>query len=206
MAHTIRVDCTYPFTDFPNGKVNTAILAAEIAASSPAISQPCSGVSVSGTSCTAVFPELLVAADITQLDALVAAHQGADFQSAFQRAMSEAEATNDTTSDVDKVTLATGALPSGYYDVTWYAEVCASSSVANTGASVGFMAAKNGGATTEIGRTANDLTTYISFAGGYSAQLAAGESLTLAIVFKRLGASSNPAKVRRARIFLAPQG
>jgi hypothetical protein len=207
MAGSTQVLRAYPFSDFPNGKVNTAILSAEIEASSPAISQPLASASLSGTTCSLYFNALLLTADETQLNVLVAAHQGEDFESAFQRASVEAEgATNDTTVDVEKVSLATGPLPEGRYSVTWYAEVAASSVLANTGASVGFTAAVNGGAAAELGRTANDLTTYVSFAGAYSAPLKAGESLTLAILFKRLGASSNPAKVRRARIFVSPQG
>jgi hypothetical protein len=206
MAGTTFTYRTYPFTDFPNHVVNPSILQTEIGNYSPTITQPVSSITLGGTTCTIIMNGLLVAADITGLDTVVADHQGSVFSSQTQRANSEAQSSSDLTTDTAKVSLSTGPLPAGYYSATWYAEIACTGIVANTGVSAGFTIQKNGGTVTEIGRSANNLSTYVSFSGSYSAQLVSGDSLVMAINFKRLGSTSNPALIQRARIFLNPQG
>ena len=197
----------YPLSDFveSGGVVSPVILKQEL--TDAGLSVTVNSVSVSDTVVNMFFFGMVLAADVTLVDAVVAAHTGDTFQPKYQREVSEVELTNDTTTDVEKVSMDTGALEAGNYVVSWYAELCVTSVVAGTGASGGLNATKNGGSIVEVGRSVNDLSVYTSLSGSYTLlDVKDGEHYAFALVFKRLGASSNPAKMRRARIFLTPGG
>lgn len=204
MSASSQSQLSYPLADFvaSGGVVNPVVLQQEMV--DAGLSVEVNSVSVSDTLANLFFLGMILAADVLLVDAVVAAHTGSAFQPRHQKATSEAASSQDTTTDTEKVSLSTGVLAAGSYVVSWYAEISVTSVVANTGVSAGFVATKNGGADVEAGRSVNDLTVYCSFSGSYQFDVLDGEHFTFTVVFKRLGASSNPAKIRRARIFLAP--
>lgn len=74
---------TYYYADFPNGKVNAVILEREINEASGVTNKPVTVVD-RGAQVDITFTVLLSSSEETALNAVVAAHQGEDFQTAEQ--------------------------------------------------------------------------------------------------------------------------
>lgn len=183
--------------DFPNQAINEDVLTAEIQGSS--ISTPLVGISVSGDDVDIIFQDALSAGDKTTLDGLVAAHQGVPFSDTVQRAFSEGESQTTSTDYQEKLSLSTGPLPQGDYLVSWYCEIGVDTLLGGSG--VFAQVTYNG---TERGFTSSDSDFYRSFSGSAIVQLSAGDSPTIAINWRRVGAS-NTAEIRRARLLIAMQ-
>jgi len=183
--------------DFPNQAVNTDVLTAEIEGSS--ITTALVGISVLNDDVDITFVDALSGADKTTLDGIVAAHQGVAFSDTVQRVFSEAESTTTDTSYQEKLTLSTGPLPEGDYLISWYCEIGVDTLLGGSG--VFAQVTYNG---TERGFTSSSSDFYRSFSGSAIVQLSAGDSPTIAINWRRVGAS-NTAKIRRARLLVAMQ-
>ena len=195
----------YPLSDFveSGGVVSPVILKQEL--TDAGLSVTVNSVSVSDVLVNMFLLGMILEADVTLVDAVVAAHTGSAFSSKHQKAILQAEATNNTTTDETRVSLDSGVLPAGIYTIMWYAEIAVTSLLANTGASVAMVVTKNGNGAVEAGSSVNDLPYYTSFSGSYQLEVTDGDQWVLALTWKRIGTSSNPAKIRRARIFLSPE-
>jgi hypothetical protein len=202
MAGTTTTTRKYPFSDTPNTKVNPNILEAEVVAAGPygdggTITEV--SVTLQGTDVYLAFDGLLLDVDETTLDVVIDAHQGQDFSEVAQEARDETESSDDSGSRQSKLALNTGPLPAGTYLVAWYAEIECDAVVAGTGCKGSLTV---GG--TEVASSVNDLSQYISFSGSAPRTIVAGDGFDLDLGWERSGASSNPAKMRRARLSVTP--
>jgi hypothetical protein len=203
MAGITTVIRSYPLADFPNGKCNAAILAQEIK-DDPAVSVEPS-VQLSGTTVTVQFAALITAAEVTALDALVAAHQGDDFAAAVQAVAAEG-AVSTGAAKLGLVTLTSGPLAAGTYLGGWYGESKLAAAAADTGARLSMDYTLNGGATAEAAGSTSNIVDWESFAGSYPLTLLDGESVSVVLSVQRVGVGAVNADARRARITLARIG
>lgn len=203
---TSQAQRLYQFSEFTtaSGSPNTSIFATEVSALALSV-QPDS-VTQSGTTVVLQWASALpTAADMTLIDAAVADHPGDAFGDELQSAVVEAEDTNDTTTESVRVTLDTGKLPAGDYQVAWSAEIAVDAVVAGTGAQVNFYVTKNAGSRTERGSSANGEQLYITNGSvAYLEGVVDGDEFLLEIGYKKVGAPANTAKIQRARIYLKP--
>jgi len=199
MAGSTQVTRTYPITDFPNTDCNTAIFKQEIA-DDPTVTTTPQSVIRSGAEVVVVFASLILAAEVAALDALVAAHQGSDFNPTFQKAQNTeiVEATDATL--VESVALDTGVLPAGNYQIAWVSEVRLDSTANNTGAKATLSYAKNGGTAAEGASHTTDLNAYQQFSGSYSQEIADGESIQIGLLVSKVGAGAVTAQIRKCRL------
>jgi len=197
----------HPLSEFtsttPPGNPNVDIFATEVAALALSL-QPTS-ISRSGTSIALVWNSgLPTAADFVLIDAAVAAHVGGAFSPDVQKAIVEAEATNDTTTEVVRATLTTGKLPAGEYQIVWSAELAVASVVANTGCQANFYVTKNGGARNERGQGVADSPLYDTRSAVGFLTIEAGDEFVFELAFKKVGGPAQTAKIQSAHIFLKP--
>lgn len=198
MAGTLTTHEVYPLTDFPTGKVNPEILTAEVVAA--ALSVPIANVIASGSQVTFVFNGLLTAGDITLLNGVVAAHQGAAFGNTSVTAKEISETTNTTNTYADKLVLNAGPLPAGSYMAFWACEYNLAAVIANSVA----MARYQFNGTTYVADTwASDGVH--TFSGGFPFDATAGMTVAAAIQ-TRLTGPANTLQVRRARMSITRIG
>lgn len=111
---TLTSSETYQLTEFPNHAVNIPVLAAQIAAgglSVALVGQP----AATGSAVVITFTGTLLAADITLLNAIVAAHTGAAFGSTLVQVIDTTDSTTSGGAYLTKLTLNAGPLPAGTY-------------------------------------------------------------------------------------------
>jgi hypothetical protein len=201
MAST-RTLRTYALTEFPNDKANALILGAQIVAAGLS-SATLSAVTEKAGTVIVAFDGLLSSADEATLDAVIAAHQGDDFIALPQTATSESESTDDSGAEQTKLTLSVGPLPEGSYMLSWYSEIRTDAEVANTAAQVRLYVDKNGGGEVERGEKTWQFSQYNQFSGSFPFAALAGDTYELRLAYERLGGSSNPVSIQRARLGIA---
>ena len=188
---------TYTFSEFPNGKVNTAMLEAEIAVA--ALSVPlATSPQLTGSSAVLTFSGLLTAADITALNTVVAAHQGLDFSTTSEMADDLTETTNATTTWANKLATSIGPLPAGAYLISWSCEHDLLAEVAGVNSQA--RVTLNGWAL-NMDSWPHAVTHHFGGAVPYIA--GAGDNFELAIGFRTNGASAATARMRRVHIAVA---
>lgn len=197
---------TIPKADFiaasalPNFPIFTQELIA-LGLSVPVVSAVGSGNRGNGPDAIIILDGLAVAADLTAIDAAVAAHTGASFASTVQNDISQAEQSDDSGIPVTKASVSTGPLPAGDYQITWTAEIATSTNSTTSGAVVRLMGGKNGNPPTEQKQHTNaGNSTYEHFGGGLPIAMKDGDSWDLQIEFERIGAAGNAARCRRAAV------
>lgn len=181
--------------DFPNQAVQPDVLTAEIEASS--ITTALVGISIINDDVDITFVDALSPTDKNTLDLVVANHQGEDLAPPVQRANSEGESTNATTTYEEKLSLDSAPLAGGDYLITWYCEISVESDIAGSGMFAQLV--YNG---VERGFSSTPSSTYVSFSGSATVSAATGDTPTLALNFRRVG-GANTAKIRRARMSIA---
>jgi hypothetical protein len=205
MAGSTTTTREYPFSDTPNTKVNVSILQAEAVAAGPygggAISEV--AVATQGTDVYLTFDGLLEAADETTLDGVIAAHQGEDFSLLPETEFSETESTDDSGAEQTKLTLSSGPLPEGSYILSWYCEIKTAGEVAGTAAQARLFVDKNGGGEVERGEKSWQYPQYNQFSGSMPFSAKAGDTYDLRIAYERIGGTSNPVSIQRARLGIA---
>jgi len=139
-------------------------------------------------------------ATLDAVDDAVADHVGGSFQATPQTAVMEAETSDDTGDEVTRLTLDTGLLTDGMYDVAWYCEIKTDDEVASSAAQARLYVDKNGGGEVERGTHTWQFPQYSSFSGSFPVTVSDGDEYSLRIAFERLGAASNPAFIQRARL------
>lgn len=198
MAGTLTTHEVYPLSDFPNGRVNPDILIAEVVAA--ALSVPLLNLIPNGSQVTFVFTGSLLAGDITLLNGVVAAHQGAAFGNTSIATKEISETTNTTNTYADKLTLNAGPLPAGVYMAFWACEYNLLAVVANSVA----MARYQFNGTTYVADTWAFDGVH-TFSGGFPFDAVAGMNVAAAIQ-TRLAGPANTLQVRRARMSITKIG
>lgn len=189
---------TYQFSEFPNHSVNAPVLAAQIAAAAlsvPLIGQP----QLTGSSAVLNFTGTLSAADVTALNAIVAAHTGAAFGATITQASDTTDSTNATTTFATKLTLTAGPLPAGVYLGAWACEHYLDVLVANQGTDTQLL--YNGSVLYED--TWNQAFPHL-FGGALPFTVIDGAQVVLTLQFKLLSAAAL-AHCRRARLAISMQ-
>jgi len=202
---TTNASRTYATSEFTGagGDPNVEIFAAEVG--ELALSAQPTTVSRAGTSVSLTWNGLPTAADLALIDAAVVAHTGGAFAPDLQSAVVEAAGTNATTTEDVRVTLTTGKLPAGAYQVVWSAEIAVDAVVANTGCQLNFYIQKNGGARVERGQGVVSAQLFDTRAAvAYLEGVEAGDNYTFELGYKKVGASANIAKIQSARLYLKP--
>lgn len=192
---------TYDMTDFPNDKINSAILTAEVEASS--ISIPLESISVEEgepDQVTFNFTGSFGGGDEAALDAVVAAHQGDDFTTFPAKVTVEAESSDDSGSEIVKASL-TGILPSpGTYILMWYMEIGVTTTTGSTGVRGKLNVTKNSGSKIERAISHGGESQYKDMSGTFPFIAEAGDTYDFELTYERIGTSGNAAKAQRARI------
>lgn len=197
----------YALSAFPNSLVNAGVLADQIN-STRAIGQRLSFVTLDGSTVSLAFPAPVTGSPKTALDGVVAAHQGRGYGPGIQTANAMAQQSNNTTGDVVAVALVCEPLQAGKYQFQWICEIAPSSNVANTGARVAVQSNVSGSFADHFEKNVNAppvaIEAWDTFTGVIVATLAtAGTTPTVRLVWRRLGASSNAALIRRARLVVS---
>lgn len=200
MAAEVITQIVYPLSDTVNSKVNPNILKQELA--DAGLSIDVLSVSTAGTTFRITLNGNATDGDKLLCDSVVAAHEGAVFSSSWQSASDESETSDDSGSIVDKATLDTGYLPAGSYLLTWYMEMATTNSVG--GIRAALRAAKSGNSLSLRAEHNTQLNDWQSMSGSLLFNVKDGDRYDLRLSYIRTG-SSDPARVQRARIFLAKQ-
>jgi hypothetical protein len=196
---------TYALTEFTSSTpetVNVGIFAQELEDDGYVVEKP-SSVYRSGTSVVVEWASTVVSQDtFDAVDAAVAAHVGGAYANIPITEISEGESSTDATTYQSKVTLDSGLLPAGQYLLGWYCEIKTQGTVSNTAVQAVLEVAKNGGAPVERGENTWPYPQYNDFSGSFPFTATDGESYEMTLLYKRLGASSNPAYIKRARLYI----
>ena len=186
-----------------SGSPNVSIFSNEVAAL--ALSEQPDSVAPDGTSVVLQWNALPTAADLALIDTAVAAHSGDAFSEELQSATEEAEATTTDTAETVRVSLATGKLPAGDYQIVWSCELSVEAVVANTGAQANLYFTKNGGSRVPVGQGINDQAVYDTRgAMAYLEDVKAGDEYLLELGYRKVGVAAQTAKIKSARVYLKP--
>lgn len=192
---------TYYMSDFPNNKMNTAILTAEVEDST--ISLTLESINLEEGEphqVTFEFTGTFGAGDESALDAVVAAHQGDDFTTMPAKVTVEAESSDDSGSETVKASLP-GVLPSpGTYLLMWYMEIGVTTTTGSTGVRGKLNVTKNGGSAIERAISHGGESQYSDMSGTFPFTAEAGDTYDFELTYERIGTSGNAAKAQRARI------
>ena len=200
-------DVTYSLaTNFPNARVRVPVLLDQVRQS--AVGQPVDRIVVNGDSVILSFKNAVAGAALTALNAVIAAHAGDDYGAPVQSAVANPQQSNNTTNDEVALALALQPMQAGDYIVSWICEFAPTTNVANTGARVAFQSNVSGSFVDHyednLGAPSSAGTFWRTFTGSLVTTIAAGASPTIRLIWRRLGASSNAALIRKCRIAIAP--
>lgn len=191
---TAASELKYTAAEFTNApQPNAAIFQAELAELALSI-QPFQ-VSKQGTDMRAVFADIILAADVSLINQAVIDHLGGVTSADPVIVQDQSESTDDSGTPQTKLTLTTGLLEAGTYVASWYAEVKVDAETANSGVRAALLV--NG---TERGETNWDLPAWHNFSGSFPIERNSGQTLNLELQYDRLGPTSNPVTIRRARL------
>lgn len=138
------------------------------------------------------------AADITAIDAAVAAFAGGATTSSPFEYNSFGVSTSTSTTPVVKINQTTPALDAGTYQVIWTSSIRMQAVIANTGVEGKIRLTRSDGAFVEQD-DAWDLANRHAYNGAITFQILAGQTITSLLTFSRLGASGT-AEMSGARI------
>lgn len=195
---------TYALTDFTSSTpstVNVGIFTQELQDDGYVVEKP-SNVYRSGTSVIVEWTTIVSQDTFDAVDNAVAAHVGGIYADIPITEISEGESSSDSTSYVTKATLDSGLLPAGQYLMGWYCEIKTQNTVTNTAIQSALYVSKNGGADIERGENTWPYPQYNDFSGSFPFSATDGERYVMTLVYKRLGAQSNPAVIQRARLYI----
>ena len=196
-TNTVR---TYAKADTATGNVNVASLATEIDEDATITTPLASIPQEVGTDIVITFAGLLSSAEVTALDAVVAAHQGTSFPADLRyTASSVGESTNATNTPVEKLKITTDPLPAGKYLLQCMCEFDCSSTAPNTAAQIHL----NYNGTEQLSDTWEEIAEH-AFSAGLMVDVEDGKTIELQLTFQKIGAGSLTAQCRRARMVIAP--
>lgn len=201
----VETKFTYPKSQTVTGNVNNDILRQEL--EDAGLSVPLNTVYQEGTDVIILLDGNATAADETAASGVVSAHTGEAFAQPPLTAFSEPEVSDDTGSEVEKVSLSTGPLQKGTYIVGWGLELATTTTTGTTVARGSLYVDKNAAGEVERSQHNVDIELWDSGMSGSLAFLAvAGDSYVFSLRFRRVGAASNAARAQRGRITLTKIG
>jgi hypothetical protein len=181
---------------------NVGIFTQELQDDTNVVEKP-TNVYRSGTTITVEWVGVTVSqGTVDAVDADVAAHVGGGYASPPITEILEAETSDDSGDEQTRLELDSGLLPAGNYLLGWYSEVKLNAVVTNTAVAVRLYVNKNGNGEVERGLCTWPYPQYHDFAGSFPFVAADGDRYELRLAWERLGASSNPAFIQRARLFI----
>lgn len=206
----MATSATYAITEFPNSKINAAVLANQVKASSISVNFLSIGTEVieDVEQVTFYFDGDLLAGDIIILDNIVDNHLGTDFTVFPQKDVSEGESSDDSGNEVVKVALQNLLPAQGTYLLMWYQEISTTTTTGNSGAR-GILKVKKNSVITERGLTHNGEHLYRNMSGSFIFTINpedVGGIYSFALYYRRIGVSGNAAKSQRGRIAVARIG
>lgn len=196
---------TYSTSATATGTANANVLKQELEDAS--LSVPVNDVVVQGTTITITLSGNASDADETAVDAVIAAHDGAGFDAVPKTTFSEAEVSDDTGSEVEKVGLSVGPMEAGTYLLGWYMEMATTTNTGTSGAQGHMYVTKNGGSAIERGQHSVGENQWDSgMSGSVPFTVVDGESYSFSLTFERIGVAGNAARARRGRLTLVRIG
>jgi len=190
---------TYSISDTLNSSLNAEVLVQELL---DAGVSSASAASQEGTTFWVDFTDNLTDAQEVTIDGVVAAHAGTAFSIVPQRVSMTGTVTVPDGTDTECISLSSGPLPAGDYDIDWYLE---HKQDASAGSKVIMWLAKNNGSLSNRAGDFTPNTDYDSFAGKFPYTLKDGESLQARLTVRRTSGTGN-AVAQRGRIFLSRAG
>jgi len=198
MANQITTRLVYAVSDTNNGVLNDSVLTQQINES--AVSTSVSKITLPGTSFIVEMGDLLEASEVAIIDGLVAAHVGADFDVLPISEQSNNETSDDTGDEVVKVSLFTGILAEGSYNISWHMEHATTIITGTTGSRAALYARKNSRDFIEYSQDANGENQFKLFSSSVILSANPGDSYEFELRHERIGASGNASRAQRARL------
>lgn len=187
----------YPYSATATGSVNVSILRQEILDDGAIVTTLDSVSSDDGTSEIRIdFDAALSGAEVTALNAVVAAHQGEAFALDTQLASSLGTSSQAAATPATKVTLTSGPLIPGTYIVESFAELRLQAEVASQSA----LASLDVDATV-ISSTSNPQANFVPFMSRCYMTFVAGQKPVITMTFEPTGGGA-VAEIRNAQISL----
>ena len=174
MTVTMVANPYYPISDTPNNKINTLILKQEL--EDAGMSVTVGNVVTAGSNVQIQLLGLVLAADVTLMDAVIAAHQGADFATVPLKQYEEDETDDDSGDPILKCELVCSPLPEGNYMIGWHMLHKLNANSDTSGSRATLTMIKNGGAENEISRDSCVIQEYQLFGSALSVEVKAGEN------------------------------
>ena len=200
MAVTTVTNLSYPITDTLNDDVNSPILKQEL--EDETLSVSVGNVELIGTT---ILIELLgdaSSSDITAVTGVVEAHAGDDFVEVPLTEIAVSETSDDSGSEITKVTMTTGALPAGSYTIIWHMEHKVNTNTGNTASRATLYYSKNGDTPSQFLQNNVILDQWVEFGSSYPIDVNDGDSWLFTLRHQRIGTSGNASHCRRGRIAL----
>lgn len=142
-------------------------------------------------------------ATIDAVDAAVAAHVGGAYPTLPITSASVAESSMDSQTEETKLTLDANNLKAGAYFFSWYSEIKTNAEVASSAVKAILYYTKNGGAETDQAEKSWQFSAYNPFNGSFPLDVKDDDSYSLRLAYRRLGPSSNPVFIQRARLAIS---
>lgn len=207
MAEASTTKLQYIKSSTLNDKLNEDLLKQEVADAGLVGGQEnlATVVSVeqSGTTFFVTFSELLLAADITLVDGLVAAHTGENFGSSVVREKHNARVDDSTNAWIDMETLTTGLLKAGWYQYSVTCEIKLDDELTVGGRVEMQVLFSNKSVTdNETDQDAHDTEQWHKVTTGDAIEVEDGDFIGLRLQFR--SRSGAPAACRRARLSVVP--
>lgn len=187
-----------------NKKVNIPVLTQEIQDAVSVTTKP-GEVTLQGSQVHCTFTELVSPEVENALDAVVAAHEGEEFSSAYQSTSAAddvygAVPIEATAADgwVDVIDFDSGALPAGQYKALWSCEHRVDQEVDGDDSEIQVQLEVNG-VYVETNSDSNQSEKYHSFSNGIVKPVVDGEHIRMRLRIRKTGAGAAKAVLRRAR-------
>lgn len=194
MANSVQTRLVYDVSATSDGLVNTYVLRQEVEDAVAAVA-----VEIAGSQVVLAFEALLTAVAVSDVDAVVAAHEGSPFVDLPVRVVDVSEVVEASGVEVSVGELQAEPVPAGVYLVSWYCELAINGGAE---AAVGKLYySRNGNPLNQVAAASKTGAEYDSFSGSAPVDMLAGDSVALSLRLQRSGAAGE-ARVRRRRLFL----
>lgn len=201
MSATIITTVTYPITDTASDQVNTAILKQELEDAS--LSQSVGNVTLAGSNVMIEMLGLIVTADVTAMDAVIAAHDGDEFIELPVTDAAFSLTSDDTGSFVEKCSIEAGPLQAGLYGVNWHCVHALTTTDVDSGSEVRITRQKNGGAVVEVSQDINRTGDFREVGAGAFLEVNDGDTYAFTLEYRRIGDAGNAAQIKSAWITMS---
>lgn len=206
MAATVLSKFTYPKSDTATGVVNSSILTSELKAVTYSAGVAVQNAYEQGTSVIVELSGNATADDKTAVDAVIAAHQGENFQDPYQSTSANDDvwgAPEKTVSDStwsEVFAFDSGALPAGRYQTLVSCEHKVDTLVSGDYSEVRVLVTPpSTGVEVEMSYDSNEYDRYDSFGTGILLDVTNGQHIIVRMEQRKNGAGAASSILRRAR-------